>query len=180
MKTPPASEVKLVWGRSTCGLSPSSTSARDCSALFTPLPWETHSWLIGRELAVQHECDRREKPDECLGRECLTWFHAICGQILSISISHFSLFYSNLFFFTFSESMCRKLNPSPDRVFLRWPEWWVSLAERDDVLLCRSVSHQPCLSATLYSDVNHLRVYSPHVSVCCFLKQTQCCFSHNG
>lgn len=122
MKPSSPTEVKLAWGRSACRLSPSSASAEDCTALFTLLPWGAHSWLIALELAVQHECNRREKPDECLGPWMPYLFHAICRQILSISC--FSRFYCYLhpFFCTFSKSVCRKLNPSPVSVFLGWPE----------------------------------------------------------
>lgn len=83
MKPSSPAEVKLAQGRSACRLCPFSASAKDCTALFTLLPWKAHSWLIALELAVRHECERREKPDECLNGAPV-WMpdalHPICSQ----------------------------------------------------------------------------------------------------
>lgn len=90
---------------------PSSASAKDCTALFTVLPWEAHSWLITLELAVQHECSRREKPDECLNGAPV-WMPCLIFSLSSISCFSISYFYLNLFFCAFPNSMCRELNQS--------------------------------------------------------------------
>lgn len=93
--TPPPTEVKLAWGRSARRGCPSSASAKDCTALFTRLPWEAYSWPIVAELALQHE-----KTCECLNGDWV-WtlypFHLICSS-------------PSLFRRTFYYCMCRKLD----------------------------------------------------------------------
>ena len=120
MKPSSTTEVKLAWGRSACRLCPSSASAEDCTALFTRLPWEAHSWLIALELAVQHECSRREEPDECLNGagecECLTCFSLSAASFSLSSISCFSppLTFISVYSSAHPPSLCaRNWIPSP-------------------------------------------------------------------